>query len=156
MSELVLRNRQRSRRVNTRLLRQIIDAALASIPDVKEHELGVHLVGAAEMARVNHDYLNHEGSTDVVTFDHSEETSRTTHHAPRLHGEIFVCVDESIRQARQFGTNWQSEVVRYVVHGVLHLLGHDHQQEDDARRMEALETEIVTGLGYPDPYRSQD
>ena len=42
-----------------------------------------------------------------------------------LHGEIFICVDEAVLQARKFRTSWQSEIVRYLVHGVLHLLGHD-------------------------------
>ena len=42
-----------------------------------------------------------------------------------LHGEIFICVDEAVWQARKFRTSWQSEIVRYLVHGVLHLLGHD-------------------------------
>jgi len=42
-----------------------------------------------------------------------------------LLGEIYICVDEAVLQARKFGTSWQSEVIRYLVHGVLHLLGFD-------------------------------
>ena len=51
--------------------------------------------------------------------------SRTRIAEPKIHGEMFICVDEAIVQAKKFKTNWQSEVVRYIIHGILHLLGHD-------------------------------
>jgi rRNA maturation RNase YbeY len=60
-----------------------------------------------------------------------------------LHGEIFVCVDEALLQARKFGTSWQSETVRYVVHGVLHLLGHDDLRAAARRGMKREEDRLV-------------
>ena len=62
---------------------------------------------------------------------------------PNLHGELFICVDEAIRQARRFRTTWQSELVRYVVHGVLHLLGHDDHHAADRRKMKREENRLV-------------
>ena len=61
----------------------------------------------------------------------------TDHANHALHGELFICVDEAVAQAKEFKTSWQSEVVRYVVHGVLHLLGHDDLQPACAPQNEA-------------------
>ena len=49
----------------------------------------------------------------------------STHRPKHLHGEIFICIDDAVKQARQFRTTWQSELVRYLIHGVLHLVGYD-------------------------------
>ncbi|MSU59061.1 MAG: rRNA maturation RNase YbeY [Pedosphaera sp.] len=151
MSELVFRNRQRSRRVNTRLLRQIARTLLGEFVGVKQYELCVHLVGAAEMARINSRFLQHEGSTDVITFDHcrrrgdesSGEALLTSCPTVELHGEIFICLDDAIAQARQFRATWQAELVRYVVHGVLHLLGHDDLKAAARRKMKREENRLV-------------
>ena len=63
-----------------------------------------------------------------------------------LHGEIFVCLDEAVSQARRFHTTWQSELVRYVVHGVLHLLGYDDAASRARRKMKAAEDTLVRQL----------
>ena len=107
-------------------------------------ELGIHLVGAREMARVNWQYLQHEGSTDVITFDHREPDGPNPE--LELHGELFICVDDAVAQARGFGTTWQSEVVRYVVHGVLHLRGYDDLKPVLRRRMKRAENRLVRQL----------
>ena len=65
---------------------------------------------------------------------------------PTLHGELFICVDEAVFQAKQFGTNWQSEILRYVVHGVLHLRGYDDLQPDLRRKMKRAENRLVRVL----------
>jgi probable rRNA maturation factor len=128
-------NCQRTKKINLRLLRQIVNALLANL-GIGEAELEINLVTALEMTRLNETFLKHKGSTDVITFDyHTEGRAGSPLPAakfgarrsacPTLHGEIFVCVDEAVLQARKFGTSWQSEITRYVVHGILHLLGHD-------------------------------
>ncbi|HEV2453507.1 MAG TPA: rRNA maturation RNase YbeY, partial [Verrucomicrobiae bacterium] len=63
-----------------------------------------------------------------------------------IHGEIFVCVAEAERQAKLFGTNWRSELVRYVVHGVLHLMGHDDLQPVARKKMKRVEGRLVREL----------
>jgi probable rRNA maturation factor len=140
---IVIANRQRTRRVNVRRLKGII-AALFEELKISEGELGVSLVGAREMTRVNETFLQHKGSTDVITFDHAEDAQPAG--SRPLHGELFVCVDEAIRQARRFKTAWQSEVVRYIVHGVLHLLGHDDLRKDRRRKMKREENRLVRWL----------
>jgi probable rRNA maturation factor len=113
--------------------------------EICEAELGVNLVGAREMTLVNETFLRHEGSTDVITFDHTDCPPKTT--SPALHGELFICVDEAVQQARRFRTSWQSEVVRYLIHGVLHLRGHDDRRASDRRKMKREENRLVRRLG---------
>jgi probable rRNA maturation factor len=95
------------------------------------------------MTRLNETFLRHEGSTDVITFDHSEPGTRNLEQGTDIHGELFVCVDEAILQARRFRSSWQSEVVRYIIHGVLHLLGHDDRRVADRRKMKLAENRLL-------------
>lgn len=142
---VVIANRQRAKKINSRLLKEIVWTLFAELK-VQEAELGIQLVGAQEMARVNWQYLQHEGSTDVITFDHSGPEHETTDNNPQLHGELFICVDDAVKQAKEFRTSWQSEVVRYTVHGVLHLLGYDDLKVALQRKMKREENRLVRQL----------
>jgi probable rRNA maturation factor len=156
-STITIRNRQRVRRVNARLLQEITEAMLTKLPGVHSHELCLHLVAAPEMARLNEQFLGHKGATDVITFDHSDRPSRSTRHvsrctfhvartprpAPHLHGEIFICLKAAVVQARQFRTTWQSELVRYVIHGLLHLIGYDDLRPPARVKMKREENRLL-------------
>jgi probable rRNA maturation factor len=137
-STITIVNRQRAKRINLRLLKQITDALLVELK-IESAELGISLVGAKEMAQVNWNFLRHEGSTDVITFDHAEKRKQ-------VYGELFVCVDDAIRQAKEFKTSWQSEIIRYIVHGVLHLLGHDDANAKARRKMKREENLLLRKL----------
>ena len=63
-----------------------------------------------------------------------------------LHGELFVCVDVAVAQARLFRVHWQSEVVRYIVHGILHLQGFDDRKPGPRRRMKRQEERLLKHL----------
>ncbi len=132
---VIIANRQRTKKINTRLLKQIANVLLVELK-IESGELGINLVAAREMALVNEGFLKHEGSTDVITFDYSE-------HQKQLHGEIFICVEIAIAQAKQFKTNWQSEIARYIIHGVLHLTGHDDLRADLRRKMKREENRLL-------------
>lgn len=158
---LSLQNRQRVRRVDTRLLRRLTLHVLEKELDIRSFELAIHLVGPKEMAQVNWDFLQHEGSTDVITFDHSspefrvsgsefgvadeadELITRNSKLETGLHGELFICVDDAVKQAREFRTTWQSELARYVIHGLLHLCGHDDLSPEPRRKMKREENRLV-------------
>jgi probable rRNA maturation factor len=160
---LALSNRQRLRRVDLRWLRRIAQAALGDLWPDGAYDLAVHIAGAPEITRLNETFLKHAGSTDVITFDYVEsagqvsrlsphaadipaETDRPATRPTLLHGEIFVCLDEAVSQARRFHTTWQSELVRYVVHGLLHLLGYDDQTSQARRQMKRAEDALVHDL----------
>ena len=142
MSELVIRNRQRTRTLNVPLLRRITRYVLEKEMNVAEYELGVHLVSADEMARLNEQFLQHEGSTDVITFSYSEGAE-----LERFHGEIFVSIADAVEQACEFCTTWQSEVARYVIHGLLHLRGYDDLKPAKRRTMKREENRLLQCVG---------
>jgi probable rRNA maturation factor len=142
---IVIASRQRTKKINLRLLKQIARVLLTEL-EIENAELGIALVGAKEMARVNWNFLRHEGSTDVITFDHAEKRKAESGKRKSLHGELFICVDDAVAQAKKFKTNWQSEVVRYVVHGVLHLVGHDDLKPALRRKMKRAENRLVRCL----------
>lgn len=136
MSELYVRNRQRLRPINVRLL-EAIAAQLIFKTCPPDFRIGVLLVGAREMARLNEAFLKHAGATDVLAFGY------TTNRSKSLHGEVFICIDEAVRQARRFGTSWQKELVRYLAHGLLHFQGYDDSTAPQRRKMKALENALV-------------
>ena len=135
---LCLRNRQRDKPVDLPRLRRIIRALLRQL-NVQEFDLAVHLVGEAEMTRINETRLRHAGCTDVITFDYSGADG------PMI-GEIFVCVSEALAQAARYRASWQAELARYIVHGVLHLLGHDDLRAPARREMRREENRLIALL----------
>jgi probable rRNA maturation factor len=140
-------NRQRARRINPRALRPLVETLLGELLELRAANLAVSFVAASDMTRLNETFLHHAGSTDVITFDYSERGTRNAKLGTDLHGEIVVCVDEANLQARRFRTTWQAEIVRYVVHGVLHLLGHDDRRAAARRRMKRVENRLFRSLG---------
>jgi probable rRNA maturation factor len=138
MTQLCLRNRQRTRAIDLRLLRKITLCLLKEILHEAQFELGIHFLASKEMAMVNENFLNHKGSTDVITFDYQN--------AEILHGEIFISIDDAVKQAREFKTTWQSELVRYIVHGILHLKGFDDLVPAARRKMKREENRLLTEL----------
>jgi rRNA maturation RNase YbeY len=138
---LVLRNRQRVRPVNTRMLRLITLHLLRAEFGAADFEVCVHLVAAPEMARLNWEFLQHEGSTDIITFDQSEDATG------RLAGELFICLDDAVKQAREFRTTWQEELARYVIHGLLHLRGFNDLEPAARRVMKREENRLLRRTG---------
>jgi probable rRNA maturation factor len=136
---IAIANRQRLKKLDLRLLKKIAAGLLEEL-NITDATLEINLLGADEMAALNETFLNHEGPTDVITFDYAGPASK-------LQGEIFVCVDEAILQAKRFKTIWQSEIVRYIVHGTLHLLGHDDTSAAVRRRMKREENLLLRRLG---------
>ena len=142
---LLLRNRQHVRSLDMPLLRQIVHGLLGYAWPSGNFDLAVYVVNKAEITCLNETFLHHKGPTDVISFDYAEAGSRLASPA-LIHGEIFVCVEEAIAQARRFRGTWQSELVRYIVHGILHLLGHDDQDRRSRREMKHAEDSLVRRL----------
>jgi probable rRNA maturation factor len=133
-------NRQRAQAVNLPFLRLITSVLANEILELQTCELAIYIVGAREMTRLNEAFLKHQGSTDVLAFNYSEAEG------PPLVGEIFVCADEARIQAARFHTDWQSELVRYIVHGTLHLMGYDDHPQRLRRKMKRRENHVLRQL----------
>ena len=118
-------------------LREFLDAHLPRA----NHYLAINLVNKSRMARINQTFLNHAGPTDIITFDYSEPNDHG-----RISGELFVCVPVAVEQAKLFHSSWQSEILRYITHGVLHLMGFDDQHKKDQARMKREENRLLALL----------
>jgi len=134
---LCFRNRQRVCPIDLRLFRRIVRYTLDYHVKPKDYELCFHFVDANEMARLNEQFLDHIGPTDVITFDQNEDGGR-------LQGEIYICPEVAVSQAKQFRTSWQQEIVRYAIHGLLHLQGHDDRSVAGRNKMKREEDRMVT------------
>lgn len=143
---LVIRNHQRVIPVNTRLLGTITKTLLGDFFETQDFDLGIHIVRAAKMAGLNETFLQHKGSTDVITFNYADSSVT-------LHGEIFICIDDAMTQARQFRTSWPAEVVRYVIHGLLHLQGFDDTRAAARWKMKREENRLLKEVDRLFPLR---
>ena len=106
-------------------------------------EITLRIVDAAEGQALNRDYRGKDYATNVLTFPLHDEP---------LMGDIVLCAPIVAKEAAEQGKTIEAHTAHLVVHGVLHLQGYDHENDDDATEMEALETQIVIDLGYADPY----
>lgn len=147
-------NRQRAFRVGVRRLEALAVALLGEELRLARAVLGIRLVGPRVMASLNWQWLRHRGSTDILTFDHREpENEPRGGDVPDLHGDLVISVADAVTQAREFGTTPSLELVRYVVHGVLHLRGYDDLESEPRRRMKREEDRLVRRLCRRFPVR---
>ena len=108
----------------------------------------VRVVDEAEGAALNARYRHRTGATNVLAFAFDAPELP----ALRILGDVVVCAPVAAREAREQSKRLDAHWAHLVIHGTLHLLGHDHEDPRSAQEMEAVEREILARLGYPDPY----
>ncbi len=111
--------------------------------------LTVRVVDEAEITALNSEYRGKQGATNVLSFPYEPLPGVNS----ALIGDVVICAPvvaaEAIAQDKPLEAHW----AHIVIHGVLHLLGHDHREETGALAMEDLERQLLAALGYADPYR---
>ncbi len=127
-------------------LRAYAEAALAGRRE--DGELSVRIVDAEEGRALNRDYRDKDYATNVLSFPAELPAGVPL---PIL-GDLVLCAPVIAREAEEQGKPLKHHYAHMLVHGVLHLLGHDHMDEAEAEAMEAIEREVLAGLGIPDPY----
>lgn len=98
-------------------------------------DVNIIIVGDRKMATLHREYSGVKGTTDVLTFDLTEETS--------LEGDIYICLDQARRQATAYQVTLREEIARLAVHGLLHLAGYDDHSERGRAEMRRLEDECL-------------
>jgi probable rRNA maturation factor len=125
-------------------------------------EMSLVLADDALVQTLNRDYRDKDQPTNVLSFallDGSDDSDEDTDDVlareegmPILIGDVILAFETVQREAREQGKSFGNHLTHLVIHGVLHLLGYDHQSDPDADRMERLETSILARMGIADPY----
>lgn len=142
----VQRESRAPRLPSERSLRGWVRAALAE--ETGAGELCLRVVDEDEMRALNARYRGRDYPTNVLSFPADLPAGTPL----ALLGDIVICAPVVEREAREQHKPSRAHWAHLVVHGTLHLLGHDHEKPRDARRMESLEREILGAIGIPDPY----
>jgi len=111
----------------------------------------VRLVGRDESRRLNKDYRHTDAATNVLAFPGTELHAMITDEEREL-GDLIICLPIVYVEAQQQRKQPLAHLAHLVVHGTLHLIGFDHQDDINAERMEQLETKVMRQLDFPDPY----
>ena len=133
--------------------RAIEMAAGMSRHDVAGAELSVMLTDDASIRAINAQWRHKDEPTNVLSFPALQPRGeRQLDDAPRMLGDIAIAYETTRREADEEQKPFDHHLSHLAVHGFLHLIGHDHEKDQEAETMEALEREILSQLGIPDPY----
>ena len=133
--------RWRRQRVSPRFVQRAVAATLRA--ERRRLVLSVVLVDDAEIHRINREFLGHDYPTDVIAFPLGAASAPGD-----VEGEIYVSGDHACQQARGRAHGWRAELALYLVHGTLHLCGHDDHAPAARTRMLAREQAVLRRLGY--------
>jgi probable rRNA maturation factor len=111
---------------------------------VVDADIGLAFVDNATIHRLNRRFLDHDEPTDVLSFPLSDPNSA------KLAGEIVIGAEVALEQARARGHDVEAELALYVIHGLLHLCGHNDKSRSGAIKMRARERHYLSALGFPD------
>lgn len=135
--------------VDPEALTQVAEQVMRGEGVAPPAELSIWITDEDELHTLNRTYRNVDRSTDVLSFGADDDDTRFVL-APdqtRYLGDLAVSFPHVVRQAEEYGHSQQRELSYLVTHGILHLLGYDHEQPDDARRMRAREEALLGALG---------
>ena len=137
--------------------RAIATAAEIADADTGEAELAVMLTDDAGIRTLNNNWRGIDKPTNVLSFPALPPTGPAgPDDAPRMLGDIAIAFETTRSEADDEQKPFDHHLSHLAVHGFLHLIGYDHEADDDAEAMEALETEILAQLGIPDPYGNRE
>ena len=98
--------------------------------------LEISFVNSSEIVQLNNKYLHHNYSTDIITFDYSKLDSS-------LEGEILISLDDALENSKRFHTSFKRELIRLVIHGILHLLGYKDEKTNEKKVMKTKENSLL-------------
>ena len=125
--------------------------------DFGEAELAVMLTDDAGIRTLNLNWRGIDKPTNVLSFPALQPTGPgSPEDAPRMLGDIAIAYQTTRREADDEQKPFDHHLSHLAVHGFLHLIGYDHEKDDEAEAMEGLETEILAQLGIPDPYTDRE
>jgi rRNA maturation RNase YbeY len=134
MSSLTISNFTK-RKIYKRAIRKVV-REIRDILNFEISDLEINFVDSETIHAINKQYLKHDYTTDIITFNYSGDNVI-------LEGEIFISVNDAEENAKRYKVTLEEELVRLIVHGILHMLGYDDIDERERRRMKRKENELV-------------
>ena len=117
---------------------------LLHAPDI---EFSVILVDDLQITAMNEQYLNHQGPTDVISFDYVQDYDDLTDSDEEYTiGELYISLETAERQATEYNKSLNEELLLYIAHGILHICGYDDHCEEDIKEMRQAEARVLNQL----------
>ena len=130
---------------------QMLDSALAA-HDMHACAVSLLFCSDAKIRQLNHDYRGMDKATNVLSFPNANDAAMPDEVRGEQLGDIAIAYETCVREADESGISMHDHVTHLFGHGVLHILGYDHEDDAAALEMEALEVKILLGLGIKNPY----
>jgi len=139
-----------------RLLQEVVSSqpATCHLPPVTSLEISLLFCNDERIRKLNNDFRGRNKPTNVLSFPSHDDISRMINQPHIYLGDIALSLETNMREAAEEGKIPEYHVTHLLVHGALHLLGHDHETSTEAEEMEALEASILNKFNIPNPYCS--
>jgi len=125
-------------KINKRSLHKIV-VLLCNELEINVSVLEINFVSSETILGINKKYLNHNYNTDIITFDYSNERNN-------LDGEIFISIDDALENSKKYHVTLNNEILRLVIHGILHMAGYDDVTLAKRKKMKKVEDVLVQKL----------
>lgn len=131
-------------RVSKKWVQKVVQTLLKSLKQSSKITVSIHFIGDKRMKTLNRSHRGKNKTTDVLSFSLEETSGFATPAQAHDIGDIFISVPQIIRQAKEYRVSYKEECGRMLIHGVLHLLGYDHEKKKDAKKMFGIQERILT------------
>ena len=138
--------------IDARSVKRTAKRLLAAVGETSS-ALSISFVNDAEIREINREHRGKDKATDVLSFPLAAPDSPAD--GERLLGDVVISVDTAKRQAADYDASLEAEVNRLLIHGVLHIMGHDHEESAEQRRMRAEERRLAAAIGLEWPYEAE-
>jgi len=122
-------------KINKLVIHKLVNYLTNDLDFIVE-SLPINFISSDQIITINKEYLNHNYSTDIITFNYSGSKKN-------LDGEIFISIDDAKINAKAYNNSLKEELLRLVIHGILHLLGYDDIKKSDFKKMKELENSLL-------------
>lgn len=134
------------------IVKQAVQSALAVTPRPEADELAVILANDTLLKSLNKEFRGIDKATNVLSFSYIEPKKTNKSNLSKMLGDIIISLDTARSEAKMEKIGLKAHVSHLVIHGVLHLMGYDHELDSDALIMEKLEIQALKRIGFKNPY----
>ena len=152
--EVIVRSARWKKQPKTATIVKSAILAAAKAVSTSRAELAIVLCNDSAIKALNRDWRGQDAPTNVLSFPAA--TPGKKQHASPYIGDVVIAYETTAREAAAEGKPFKHHLAHLAVHGFLHLLGYDHENDRDARKMERLERKILARIAVPDPYAPRD